>query len=311
MGAQGCGRDAAVTTAPASNAMEQTSTAAFLLSTRGYVRIPNAVPTLTLETARTQFFEWLHDCFDTAVEEGVHAVSKRYGVHFWHDKGRFRISPKLTGAFADPMLIAHPQVSAVLSALLGSDFYCKYVGSDTCLGTAALQPPHRDVMFYRVNSPSCYVINIALVDCHLDNGPLEVWPNGTQWWGPQPFLNNRVLPFATEGHRPELERLLEACPAEKILLSAGDILLRDPGMLHRGTINRSGEPRPVLTLGVAKRSYDYRYGNIRFNLDETAYAALDERVRAMFTYAFEPSTLFYWRMRWRRLLAGPAPSRFA
>lgn len=284
--------------------MEQTDTAAFLLNTRGYVRIPNAVPAVTLESARTRFLEWLQDCFDTAAGEGIRSVSKRHGVHFWHDNGRYRIYPRLTGVFAEPMLIAHPQMLAILSSLLGADFYCKFVCSDTCLGTASMQLPHRDVGFHKQDRPTCYVVNIPLVDCRLDNGPLEVWPNGTQWWGPGPFGKQGIMPFASEGRQPALERLLDACHSEKLLLSAGDILLRDPAMLHRGTANPSGEPRPMLTLGFARRSYHYHYGNIRCSLDESAYAALHENMRAMFSYAFEPSTLFYWRMRWRRLLAG-------
>jgi hypothetical protein len=279
------------------NRQEEIGTAALLFSTRGYVTLRNVVPPNVIRSASSMFMAILEDCIETRSAPGVRAVSRMHGAHFFHYKGRYRIFPRLEGALAHEMLIGNPLARAVLASLLGDRFYCKFVGSDTCLGDAELQSPHRDVGFYRGAGPHCCVMNIPLVDCRLDNGPLEVWPNGTHFWSAQRFRQLGLLPFVPDGRHPQLEQLLDQYPAEKIQMNLGDILLRDPGMMHRGTPNQSGQHRPMLTIGLARRGYHYEYGSLDANLDPAAFQALSAGMKRMFDYAFDQSTPFYWWMR--------------
>jgi ectoine hydroxylase-related dioxygenase (phytanoyl-CoA dioxygenase family) len=281
------------------------SRAALLLSTRGYVKLAKAIPAELINSANIIFQDVLDDCMETRAEEEVRTISRKYGVLFWHRIGRYRIFPKLCGPLAEKNIIANPAAVGVLRKLLGEDFYCKFIASDTCLGTAILQSPHRDMPFYKTREPVCYVINVPLVDCRLDNGPLEIWPGGSHLWEEQLFDENGLSPFVEDGRNPGIERLLGEYYSEKIILAAGDILLRDPGMFHRGTPNMSGQPRPMLTIGVARRSFYYKYGNVKANLDRPSYELLDAETRKMFSYAFDPLTPFYWRMWFRTRVKTP------
>jgi hypothetical protein len=79
------------------------------------------------------------------------------------------------------------------------------------------------------------------VDVTEEMGPLVIAP-GTQWDEPIGFEQEMFPPRA---HYPRYE-----ARAQPKMPKMGDISARSALTIHRGTPNRSQEPRPVVVLGV-------------------------------------------------------------
>ena len=79
--------------------------------------------------------------------------------------------------------------------------------------------------------------------------------------------------------------------------SPDQLMIRDPGMLHRGTPNPTDEPRTMLTAGYFRNDYYYPYGDTRCNLDEKLYQQLDSTVRQLFAPFFTETDPRYWKLR--------------
>jgi hypothetical protein len=141
----------------------------------------------------------------------------------------------------DPRFIEHPQVLQIVDRVLGPDCVCGYFGSETPLPGAEAQAPHFDLAFLHkrrfLNGPLSFAnkllgslhyyygvqVSLALVDTHLGNAPLEIWP-----------ASNRL---GLRSRRSEL-----------MVMPAGSLLVRDIRNLHRGTPHPGDAPRPYISL---------------------------------------------------------------
>ncbi len=274
--------------------------AKLLLACRGYVILKDAVPDHYVEALRAEFDEIFADCQATADLDETAAdadalhqvrVSARKGASFWFRKSRWRIFPRLAGPIADPYLLANPFAVPILEDLLGDDFYCKYLTSDTCVNGAILQSPHSDVDMGDVFVENHwrargYVVNVPIMECGLHNGPIEVWPGGSHLWTSRLLEQYGLSPYVQDGRNPAVEQLAQYFPSIKVAIGPGDVLIRDLGMWHRGTPNPTDEPRTMMTLGYFRRDYAYGYGDPSFNLDRNLYERLHPRIQRMFDYHF-------------------------
>jgi ectoine hydroxylase-related dioxygenase (phytanoyl-CoA dioxygenase family) len=129
--------------------------------------------------------------------------------------------------------------------VLTRDYRIVEVGFDIPFPGAADQPWHRDfrspdatIRDRRLNS---LAFNLTAVDTRLDHGPFEI-ALGTQW---------DEIPSARDGMFPD-RSLWDRYIARSVqkLPQRGDIAARSALTIHRGTANRSNEPRPVLVIGV-------------------------------------------------------------
>jgi ectoine hydroxylase-related dioxygenase (phytanoyl-CoA dioxygenase family) len=272
---------------------------AMLLHGRGYVLLKNAVPEELVTELRTAFRGIFSDCKasmgnETSRELTVGAATRTI---FWQRNSRFRIFPRLTGPFSHRLVLANPFALAILTEALGDGLYCKSVSSDTCLKGALRQAPHRDLDFYDGAKPFGATVNIPIMHCGLHNGPLEVWPGGSHLWHGEKFFKFGVLPFVQDGPNPTVEALMEHLPSKKIELVPSDLLIRDPGMWHRGNPNPMDEPRTMLTTSYFRPTFYYDYGDPLHNLDDRLFAALDPSIKPMFAYAFDRTNPFYRKLR--------------
>src|SRR5207302_10764402 len=97
----------------------------------------------------------------------------------------------------------------------------------------------------------------------------------------------------------------------------GSVLIRDPGMLHRGTPNQTETPRTMLTICYLRRTHRHDYGDIGFNLDESLLETLAPAAKRLFigtrpeqmasaTPASPPRTKRKWRwFPWHQRHARP------
>lgn len=153
------------------------------------------------------------------------------------------VQPERLSAFAT--IAAHPWFVAVCEAVLGRDYRIVEVGFDIPFPGAADQPWHRDFAVpeattkgRRLNS---LAFNLTTVDTRPEHGPFEIAP-GTQWDAFEGCAKGMFPPA-------ELWPRYEARAVKK-LPKRGDISARSALTVHRGTANRSDEPRPVMVIGV-------------------------------------------------------------
>jgi len=280
--------------------VENTRLGTMLLHTRGYVILRAAIPDSLLAELQTSFQE-LYGRVTRQMRAGRHKTPEGEawstdGV-FWERGSRLRIFPRLTGPFAAADVVRNAFAHSIIAETLGDDYYCKSVSSDTCLKGSTKQAPHRDIGFYEGNGiPGC-LVNIAITECTLQNGPIEVWPGGSHLWRAELFERFNLDLFIQDEANPSVEALASQIPSRLIELAPGDLMIRDPGMLHRGTPNPTDEPRTMLTTGYFRNDYYYPYGDTRYNLDERYYRELDLTVRQVFAPFFNKSDRRYWRLR--------------
>jgi ectoine hydroxylase-related dioxygenase (phytanoyl-CoA dioxygenase family) len=261
---------------------EQHRRAALLLHTAGCVVLRDLLPLDQVDKINAAFGRILEDCFNSKRGDAWYQVSEREHAVFWERAARWRIFPKLRPPFDDERLLANPLIMSVLEEMLGNDLNCKFVSSDTCLPGSNLQPPHRELSAGGATTPCAYFVNVPLTLCGLENGPIEVWPTGTHLWQADVFDRYRLADDIQDDENQGMEEFASFFPSRKLVLEPGSILIRNPGMLHRGTPNLSEIPRTMLTICYLRRGHSHEYGDTRFNFDEALYERLSPAVKRVF-----------------------------
>jgi ectoine hydroxylase-related dioxygenase (phytanoyl-CoA dioxygenase family) len=254
-----------------------------LLTRAGFVILRGALPLDLVEQMKRQYDAIFADCQASLDGNSPAQIPWRSagGTIFWIVNARLRAFIRMQGAFADARVVGNAFATQVLEKALGPRFYCNSVSSDTCMQGSTWQAPHRDIAFYPDGRPSGIIVNIPLMHCGLHNGPLEIWPGGNALWKPEVFARAGAQPFKQDAANPAMERFVRRLPALRLDLQPGDVLLRDPGLLHRGTPNPTPAPRVMLTIGYFREGAKYSFGRPEYNLDDASLAALDPRVRTL------------------------------
>jgi ectoine hydroxylase-related dioxygenase (phytanoyl-CoA dioxygenase family) len=164
----------------------------------------------------------------------------RPGTLASRDQARFYSTLPWREPFADPDVFANPVITRILERVLGANFVLVQMGADTPLHGSAYQDVHRDhVPLFSEDHPTplfAVAVNFPLCDVTEDNGPFQM-ARGTH-------RTPRELALAqiAAGERP----------LESFLMRAGDVIIRAPIALHRGTPNRTAQPRPMVVLGYVR-----------------------------------------------------------
>jgi hypothetical protein len=186
---------------------------------------------------------------------------------------RYYVTLPFAEPFADPEVYEDDDVLAVVFGLVGEDAQLHQLATDTPLEGSVYQDVHRDAppLFPetgRETPPFQLAVNFPLVDVTEENGPFEI-TRGTHMMS-----------------KEEGVRLIESgvVKLEPLLMRAGDVMIRDVRGLHRGTPNRTEEPRPMVVLGYSRRWLLRPEVSIR--VPRAALAGLSERAR--FLLRFNP-----------------------
>jgi ectoine hydroxylase-related dioxygenase (phytanoyl-CoA dioxygenase family) len=143
--------------------------------------------------------------------------------------------------FADPEIFENPDVLAIVEILAGKNFVMCQLASDTPILGSDFQDIHRDCppLFPETGGETPMyqlALNFPLVDVTPENGPLEII-RGTHM-----MSRDEGMKLVNSG-----EKKIEA-----ISLQMGDIMIRDVRTLHRGTPNKTMEPRPMVVIGYSR-----------------------------------------------------------
>jgi len=156
--------------------------------------------------------------------------------------GRFYVTLPFEGPFADEEIFCDPDVLSIVGKLVGEDFTMVQLATDTPLRGSDYQDIHRDAppLFPELadETPTFQIaVNFPLVDVTPENGPFEV-ARGTHM-----VSKEKGLKMIEKGEKP----------LEPITLAVGDVMIRDVRGLHRGTPNKTDEPRPMAVIGYSRK----------------------------------------------------------
>lgn len=223
--------------------------------------------TILDETLPQEVIAEMLAAFDPLLEEKRASEPSNRGAN------RFQMYLPFEPPFADTRLYAHPTALAVMENLFGQDYICTYFASDTPSQGAEYQKVHLDCRLPFPEGPYgvpvySVVLNVPLVDYTEENGPLEIWPNGTH-----------LIAQPTD-----MERMAQVMPSVRLKLKAGGILLRDARMWHRGTPHTGGRSRPNLAVVYSRGWFRFEYQPYRIKIPRATYQEMPEPTRKMFRY---------------------------
>lgn len=155
---------------------------------------------------------------------------------------RYYVTLPFDEPFADETTFVDADILAIVENLVGQDFTMVQLATDTPLLGSEYQDIHRDAppLFpeWGRETPSFQLaVNFPLVDVTEENGPFET-TRGTHLLSKEEGLRQ-----IESGERK----------IESLLMRAGDVMVRDVRGLHRGTPNKTDEPRPMCVIGYSRR----------------------------------------------------------
>ena len=167
-------------------------------------------------------------------------------------RGRFRYNVRVPfrRPFVDPDIFEHPDLVLFLEHVLGSDYVWSHFDSNIPLPGTDYQTWHRDgpgTLFQGIRTPPFSVgVKFPLVDTTEENGSFEVLP-GTQYVADEdlPADKDAVFGRGTEAGAGPYHPL-------RLNLKKGSLWVQDPRAFHRGTPNRSDQPRDELCMAFCR-----------------------------------------------------------
>ena len=180
--------------------------------------------------------------------------------------------------FYQSAIHADPVVIAMVKCLLGEDAELVQYATDTPAKGSVFQDWHIDVKPLFPEEPECcpppavLLANFPLVDIGPHNGPFEV-ADGTH-----------LIPF--EKALPKIES--GEISQKPLFMNVGDVLIRDPRCVHRGTPNRTDTPRPVAVFAFERpwyRRISRRHTNM---MSRSLYSSLADIEQKLLQRIVEP-----------------------
>lgn len=184
---------------------------------------------------------------------------------------RFYVTLPFEQPFADEEIFLDPDVLAIVENLVGEDFVMCQLATDTPLLGSDYQEIHRDAppLFPELKSetpPFQIAVNFPLVNVTEENGAFET-TRGTHLLSKEEGLQK------IETGEVKIEPLL---------MRVGDVMIRDVRGLHRGTPNRTSEPRPMCVIGYSRR-WLFR-PEVSINIPRRVWENLSERARHLLRF---------------------------
>ena len=208
-----------------------------------------------------------NDAFRPLLEENVRTAADDPN----RGPQRFYVTLPFNGVFADPRIVFDPDVLAICERLVGEEMVMCQLATDTPLRGSETQDVHRDSPglfpeWDRETPPYQLAVNFPLVDVTDANGPTEI-ARATHM-----LAKDDGLARIASGE----------APLEPLYLRAGDIVIRDVRHLHRGTPNRTDEPRPMVVIGFSRAWL--RRPEVSVRIPQSTWDRLDAAQRRLLRY---------------------------
>lgn len=183
------------------------------------------------------------------------------------EKARYYLTLPWAAPFDDPQVFANPAVLGVLDRVFAQEYVMVQLGADVPVQGSDYQEIHRDfrpLFTDQIVTPLyALAVNVPLVEVTEENGPFQM-ARGTHV-----MPRDEALAKVTAGE----------IPMESFHARPGDVTIRSPLALHRGSPNRSAAPRPMVVMGYVM--HWLHTPKVELTVPHAAYDALPERTRKL------------------------------
>ena len=184
---------------------------------------------------------------------------------------RYYVTLPFIHPFADASIYEDDDVLAIVEQLVGADAVLCQLATDTPLLGSTTQEIHRDALPLfpetgQETPPYQLAVNFPLVDVTIENGPFEV--------------ARRTHMMSKDEGLHQIQR--GEVTLEPMTMKLGDVMIRDVRGLHRGTPNRTSEPRPMVVLGYSRR-WLFR-PEVSIQIPRSTFEGLSDRARQLLRF---------------------------
>ncbi len=183
------------------------------------------------------------------------------------ERNRYYLTLPWVPPFADAGVWANPAVLGVLNRVFAQEYVLVQLGADVPVQDSDYQEIHRD---YRplftddvVTPLYALAVNFPLVEVTEENGPFQ------QARGTHVMPRDVALEKVRSGE----------IPMESFYMQPGDVSIRTPLALHRGSPNRSPAPRPMVVMGYVM--HWLHTPQVDVNVPRDYFGSLPESQRAL------------------------------
>ena len=196
-----------------------------------------------------------------------HERQNRPGGLAPREQNRYYLTLPWVPPFADQEVFANETILGVLDRVFPQEYALVQLGVDVPVQGSDYQEIHRDyrpLFTDQVVTPLyALAVNFPLVEVTEENGPF------------QQARGTHVMP-----REVALEKVRSGeIPMESFPMRPGDVAIRTPLALHRGSPNRTDQPRPMVVMGYVMHWLHTPQVDVRIPRDY--YDGLPEKVRQM------------------------------
>lgn len=183
------------------------------------------------------------------------------------EQARYYLTLPWVAPFANVEVFANPVILGILDRVFYQEYKMVQLGADIPVQGSDYQELHRDfrpLFSDRIVTPLyALAVNFPLVEVTAENGPFQM-ARGTH-----------VL--------PREEGLVKVrageIPIESFYMQPGDVMIRSPLALHRGSPNRTNTPRPMIVMGYVM--HWLHTSKVDLSVQRDYYESLPEQVQQL------------------------------
>lgn len=183
------------------------------------------------------------------------------------EQARYYLTFPWVQPFANPQVFANPVILGILNRVFYQEYRLVQLAADIPCQGSDYQEIHRDfrtLFSDQIVTPLyALAVNFPLVEVTPDNGPFQM-ARGTH-----------VMP------RDEALVKIRAgeIPIESFYMQPGDVSIRSPLAMHRGSPNRTNQPRPMVVMGYVM--HWLHTPKVDLTLPRDYYESLPEELQQM------------------------------
>ncbi len=186
---------------------------------------------------RNVFDRRLIEDWKAAFDRVVRARQNQSGGLAPRELNRYYLTLPWIAPFADPEVFANPVIMSVLDRVFLQEYRMVQLGVDFPMLGSTYQDLHRDfrpLFSDQIVTPLyALAVNFPLVEVTAENGPFQM-ARGTH-----------VLP-----RDAALEKIAAGeIEIESFYMQPGDVMIRSPLAIHRGSPNSTDQSRPMVVMG--------------------------------------------------------------
>ena len=164
------------------------------------------------------------------------------GVGGNHGFNRWNLRLPSKKPFLDNRLLGNPSANGIFRHFFDDSAIYNIIACDMNLQRSTFQNLHRD------RSTFALIMNVPLVDMTIENGATQIFP-GTHRMPGKGFTDSGALPYCPSWPPKSWQ-------GKFLCVKTGSVIIRDVRMAHRGMVNNTEHPRPLININVCQLTHD-------------------------------------------------------